>query len=267
MNEGKFEEAKNALSSALEGFTGQWGEFTRELRGLRRVCARCLPQKKGGALSPREVMGALNEVLAPDDIVTTGVGQHQMFAAHFLVRRQPRTFVTSGGAGTMGFGLPAGIGAALARPSSRVWVVDGDGSIQMTVQELATVAETGARVIILVLENHFLGMVRQWQEIFHQKRYSAVALKHNPDFVKLAEAYGIKGVKVTDLEQLRRALRQACQSDRSQLIQVVVEEESNILPMTPPGKGLQHFFGNCIREPGQFFTTEETALAMREEEP
>jgi acetolactate synthase-1/2/3 large subunit len=204
-------------------------------------------------------MEALNRVIAPHDVVTTGVGQHQMFASHFLIRSEPRTFITSGGAGTMGFGLPAAIGAALAKPDVNVWAVDGDGSLQMTIQELGTLATCGAKVIVVVLENGYLGMVRQWQELYWDRRYSAVELEGNPDFVRLAEAYGIAARRAEDPQELEDALLQARDADHSTLIHVPVEPESNIMPMLPPGGELTDFFGFCMRRPGEFFSPDEMA--------
>jgi acetolactate synthase-1/2/3 large subunit len=204
------------------------------------------------------LMNAVNEVLADEDIVVTGVGQHQMFATHFLYRRNPRTFITSGGAGTMGFCLPAAIGAALGKPEVNVWAVDGDGSLQMTVQELGTLASSQAKVVIVLMDNGYLGMVRQWQELFHDHRYSSVELSDNPNFVKLAEAYGLEGRFVDDQAGLKEALAYARDAKHSVLIHVAVDKESNIKPMIPPGGKLTDSFGYCIEKPGLFFTAKET---------
>jgi acetolactate synthase-1/2/3 large subunit len=251
-------DAAEALSGALRGFRGNFEEWTRQIAHLREVCNHCVKEPSDGKLTPIHVMDALNSVLADDDVVTTGVGQHQMFASHYLYRRKPRTFVTSGGAGTMGFCLPASIGAALAKPDVNVWAVDGDGSFQMNVQELGTLASSEAKVIIVLVDNGYLGMVRQWQELFHGRRYSSVKLSDkNPDFVKLAEAYGIEGRFVNDESSLKAALAYARDAKHSVLVHVAVDPTSNIEPMIPPGGKLTDSFGHCIETPGSFFSKRE----------
>jgi acetolactate synthase-1/2/3 large subunit len=252
-------DAAVALDGELREWTAPWTDWADHLVRLRQVCGRCVPAFPSRTLGPRQVMEALNRVLRSDDVVTTGVGQHQMFASHFLIRSEPRTFITSGGAGTMGFGLPAAIGAALARPSAQVWAIDGGGSLQMTVQELGTLATCGAKVTVVVLDNGYLGMVRQWQELYYDRRYSAVTLHGNPDFVRLAEAYGIEGRRVIDTADLDEALNSARDSHHSVLLHVPVEPESNIMPMMPPGGRITDFFGFCMDQPGQFFTPDESA--------
>jgi acetolactate synthase-1/2/3 large subunit len=249
--------AAKALSKELDGFKGRWMDWTDRIRRLRTVCNRCIEDPKTEKLLPREVMTALNEVMDDEDVVTTGVGQHQMFASHFLYRRKPRTFITSGGAGTMGFGLPSAIGAALAKPEVNTWAIDGDGSFQMTLQELGTLANCDAKVIVVLVDNEYLGMVRQWQELFVHHRYSAVDLSNNPDFIKLADAYGIEGRRAPDLKSLMAALKYAKSAKNSVLIHVPVEPESNITPMIPPGGKITDFCGYCIPEPGQFFAPQD----------
>jgi acetolactate synthase-1/2/3 large subunit len=251
--------AANALLKELRGFVGQWSDWTFRIKHFRKVCNRCIEAPNSERLLPRQVMAALNDVLGDEDVVTTGVGQHQMFASHYLYRRKPRTFITSGGAGTMGFGLPAAIGAALAKPWANTWAVDGDGSFQMTVQELGTLANCGAKVIVVLMDNGYLGMVRQWQEMFAERRYSEVELCNNPDFVKLAGAYGIDGRHAPDLSSLKDALAYARSAEKSVLIHVPIEPESNITPMIPPGGKITDFCGYCIGESGAFFTPEETS--------
>jgi acetolactate synthase-1/2/3 large subunit len=252
-------DAAEALYDGLEDFDGQdnWQDWSNKIKHFRKVCNNCITEPETKNLNPKTVMKALNEVLADDDIVATGVGQHQMFATHFLYRRNPRTFVTSGGAGTMGFCLPAAIGAALGKPDVNVWAVDGDGSLQMTLQELGTLVSSKAKVIIVVMDNGYLGMVRQWQELFHDHRYSSVELSDNPDFVKLAEAYGLEGRFVDDESGLQEALAYARDAAGSVLIHVAVEKESNIKPMIPPGGKLTDSFGYCIEKPGLFFSKQE----------
>jgi acetolactate synthase-1/2/3 large subunit len=194
----------------------------------------------------------LTKQLRSQDIVCTGVGQHQMFCAHFLRLKNPRTFITSGGAGTMGFGLPASIGAKVARPLSEVYDIDGDGSFQMTCQELGTCAAEHIRVNPIILSNHYLGMVRQWLEIFFDKKYSQVSL-HSVDFVKLAQAYGLNGVTVSRASELAEALQTQRTSKELFLINCEIEKESNILPMLPPAGNITDAFGGCMKIPGKFF--------------
>jgi len=260
---GDARDAAEALDRELDGWTPTWTDWTEHVGYLRGVCNRCVPIQPSTHLDPRSVMEALNAVMDPHDVVTTGVGQHQMFASHFLIRSQPRTFITSGGAGTMGFGLPAAIGASLAKPGVTVWAVDGDGSLQMTAQELGTLAACHAKVVVVVLDNGYLGMVRQWQELYWERRYSAVELTGNPDFVRLAEAYGIPARLATTRHELDRALRDARDADHSTLIHVPVEPESNIMPMLPPGGKLTDFFGFCMPRPGEFFSPDELSSAPR----
>ena len=252
-------EAAKQLKNELQGFKGDWENWSHKIENYVRLCNACLPDPPNKNIHPKELMDALNEVVADEDIVTTGVGQHQMFASHYLYRRLPRTFLTSGGSGTMGFGLPSAIGAAVAKPEVCVWNVDGDGSFQMTLQELGTLAACKAKVNIVIMDNGYLGMVRQWQELFHDRRYSAVELSNNPNFVKLAESYGIEGIFAEDADALKKALAYAKTSENSVLIHVPVVKESNIMPMIPPGGKVTDFIGHCIKEPGNFFREDETS--------
>jgi acetolactate synthase I/II/III large subunit len=229
-----------------------WDNWMKELDTMRNNCEKCtwcLDKKK---IHPRMIIEAMNKLIKKDDIVVTGVGQHQMFAMHYLKRSIPRTFISSGGAGTMGFGFPAAIGAKVAKPEKEVYLIDGDGSFQMTLQELGTVAEAGIKVIICIFNNSWLGMVRQWLEIYHDKRYSEVDLGKGPDFVKIAEAYGLKGINVSKPTDIENALKEAIKSDVTTVLNFKVEEESNILPMLPPGGHVKDAFGGCMKVPGQF---------------
>ncbi len=228
-------------------------EWVKKVKKFKASCDACVKIPTTSRMHPRDVMYTLNSILKPEDIVVTGVGQHQMFAGHFLKLRKPRTFITSGGAGTMGYGFPAAIGAKLAKPDSEVFLIDGDGSFQMTLQELATVKESGIKVIILILNNSWLGMVRQWLELFYDKRYSEVGLGETPDFVKLTEAYGLQGIRVKKGEDLKDALKQAIKNKETTLIDIQIEKESNVLPMLPPGGHIREAFGGCMAAPGRFF--------------
>ncbi|MDD4801433.1 MAG: biosynthetic-type acetolactate synthase large subunit [Syntrophomonas sp.] len=197
-----------------------------------------------GRIMPQYVVEKIYEVTQGDAIITTEVGQNQMWAAQYYKFKQPRTFLTSGGLGTMGYGFPAAIGAKIACPEMRVIDIAGDGSIQMNIQELGTAMQYKLPVVICILNNHFLGMVRQWQGLFYNRRYSHTDMTHQPDFVKLAEAYGAVGIRVTKSEDVEEALKKAFQiDDRPVIIDFWVEREANVYPMVPPGGSLQNMLG------------------------
>lgn len=190
-----------------------------------------------GTIATPNVLHVLRDLMNAEDVVVTEVGQHQMWAALCIPRDRPRRFLTSGGAGTMGYGFPAAMGAKVALPNSRVVLVAGDGSFQMNLQELATLAQYRIGVIILVLNNQGHGMVRQWQDLFHGKRRHGVHLI-NPDFAKLAEAFGIQGFSVNSMEGLREALEVTSAVDGPVLIEVAVPEDEHVYPMVPAGQSL-----------------------------
>ncbi|HEX8549785.1 MAG TPA: biosynthetic-type acetolactate synthase large subunit [Cytophagaceae bacterium] len=179
----------------------------------------------------------LEEMMSEDAIVTTDVGQHQMWAAQYIVRMKPNHFLTSGGLGSMGFGLPAAMGAQAAAPNNDVWCITGDGSFQMNFQELITCVQEKWPVKILLLDNAYLGMVRQWQEQFYKGNYSGVELL-NPDFVMLANAFGMEAARAETVEELREAITKASASEKPFLIHARVEKEENVLPMVAPGTSL-----------------------------
>ena len=190
-------------------------------------------------LVSQEVIQMLERATGGDCVVTTEVGQHQMFAARLFPTSRPRTWVTSGGLGTMGFGLPASIGAAFARPGEQVICVAGDGSIQMNIQELATVYKHQLPILVAILNNGMLGMVRQWQEMFYDERYSEVYLADsNPDFAKLAEAYGIDGYNVFDRDTAARLIPEVLARGKPAVINFVVYESEKVFPMIPAGAGV-----------------------------
>ncbi len=190
-----------------------------------------------GPLMMAEVVNKLSELTKGDAIIVTDVGQHQMTTSRYYKYKTPRTNVTSGGAGTMGFALPAAIGAKLAAPEKEVIAIIGDGGYQMTVQELGTIMQYGIAVKILLLNNSFLGMVRQWQELFHSKRYSFTEMV-NPDFVKLAEAYSIPGKKAEHRDSLVSSLKELLNAKTPYFLEAVVGKEDNVFPMVPAGAGV-----------------------------
>jgi acetolactate synthase-1/2/3 large subunit len=189
-------------------------------------------------LKPQRVVKEVMEVLGEQDIVTTEVGQCQMWAEHFLSRTEARTFITSGGLGTMGFGFPAALGAKVARPESNVVDIAGDGSFLMVCQDLVTSVKEDIPVVVAIFDNHYLGMVRQWQELFFDKRYSAVKLGR-VDFVGLAEAFKARGVKVKRPGEVAPAVKEAFEAGVTTVIDIIVNPVENIFPMVPPGKCLK----------------------------
>lgn len=190
-----------------------------------------------GSLKMAEVIKKISEIAKDESIVVTDVGQHQMVTARYYKYKHQRTNITSGGAGTMGFALPAAMGAKMAMPHRQVIAIIGDGGFQMTVQELGTIMQYKIPVKIVVLNNNFLGMVRQWQQLFYKKRYSFTEMK-NPDFVKLAEAYGIPARKVEKRKDLNHAITEMIESTTPYFLEVVVGKEDNVFPMVPAGAGV-----------------------------
>jgi acetolactate synthase-1/2/3 large subunit len=200
--------------------------------------------RESDAILPQYVMSKICEATGGDVIVVTGVGQNQMWAAQHFCYNKPNSLISSGGLGTMGFGLPAAMGAKVGCPGETVWCIDGDGGFQMTIQELATLVQDNIALKIAIIDNGFLGMVRQWQELFYERRYVGTRLS-GPDFVKIAEAYGLPAVKVTDKVQVPAAIEQAMAHPGSFLIDFIVEPEENVYPMVPPGASL----AEIIEEP------------------
>jgi acetolactate synthase-1/2/3 large subunit len=170
-------------------------------------------------------------------LICTDVGQHQMWTAQYYKHDRPFNFITSGGLGTMGFGLPAAIGAKVARPDAEVWVVVGDGGFQMTMAELATIAQEGLDLKVAIINNGYLGMVRQWQEFFYERRYAATPLS-SPDFVKLAEAFGLTALRVADRAGVIPAVQTARAHKGTVVIDFRVEQEDTVYPMVPAGADL-----------------------------
>jgi acetolactate synthase-1/2/3 large subunit len=218
--------------------------WVQRIREMHAACDDCIKdvRREGTSISDMYIK-ELNRILDNDVIVTTEVGQCQMFAAHYYMTKKPRTFISSGGLGTMGFGFPAAIGAKVAAPDKHVVDIAGDGSFLMTCQDLATCVENDIPVVVCIFDNRYLGMVRQWQELFFDKRYSNTGLGSTPDFVKLAEAFGCYGERVEKPEALKDALHNAFESGKPAVIDMIVGKEDKILPMIPPGGGLLAMVG------------------------
>ena len=234
-------DAKEALGSLINlvqpNSHSEWIESFRTLNREEYEKVVHHEFNSSGEIKMGEVINHLSNQTNGESILVTDVGQHQMVASRYYQFKNPRTNVTSGGAGTMGFALPAAMGAKLAIPTQQVVAVIGDGGYQMTVQELGTIMQYKIPVKILVLNNNFLGMVRQWQQLFHGKRYSFTEMV-NPNFVKLAEAYSIPARKVEKREELQDALREMLEAKTPYFLEVVVGKEDNVFPMVPAGAGV-----------------------------
>ena len=216
-----------------------WGEWRQHIMAWKQE--KPLPYQTQGAdgeILPRGVLEEINQITGGDAIVVTDVGQHQMWAAQMMKFTQPRSWLTSGGLGTMGYGLPAGIGAHFAAPDRQVVVISGDGSIQMNIQELSAAVQYNVPVKVIILNNHYLGMVRQWQEKFYEERYSHSYMDAMPDFVKLAEAYGAKGFRAEKSSELSATLRTAFAETGPVLVEVVIPKSEGVFPMVPAGSAM-----------------------------
>ena len=222
-----------ALGDLRARFSG-WSRYTVEMNNEQPLSYK----KKEGCIMPQQLIETVSELAADDAIIVTDVGQHQMWAAQYYDAKEPRRFLTSGGLGTMGYGLPAAIGAKVARPDQQVILFTGDGSIMMNCQEMATAAANGVAVKIIVVHNRVLGMVTQWQRMFYDKHYSQTLLPGSTDFVKLAEAMGVGACRLQDPASLKADLAAALTSDAPMLIDVIVPGNVDVLPMVPGGKSL-----------------------------
>ncbi len=196
---------------------------------------------------PQYVIGQIHRETRGEAIVVTGVGQHQLWAAQYYLYEKPNTLITSGGLGTMGFALPAAIGAKMGNPNNTVWTIDGDGSFQMTLHELATVVQEGLDIKIAIINNGNLGMVKQWQELFYDKRYVATQLS-GPDFVSLAHAYGIPALKVEHTDDVVDAVKKAAGTQGPFLIDFIVDPEEKVYPIVPPGASLTEFMEETVQQ-------------------
>lgn len=249
------------VKSVLEDMLPQINEASRpiwlaEIEEWRKIDEESDPEQSEKLL-PIEIIQTLYELTQGEAIITAGVGQHQMWAAQYYKYSRPRSFISSGGLGTMGYGFPAAIGAKVANPDRDVFTLTGDGSFQMNIQELATAAKNKIPVKIIIFNNQYLGMVRQWQELFYDKRYSATCLRKQkdcppqcsgpnkecpeiiPDFVQVAKGYGIEGETITERKDIRSALQRAVESEDTYLLNFIIEEEENVFPMVSAGGSLE----------------------------
>lgn len=235
-------DAKNILGQIIEEIakapdTSEWLEVVDDWKKKHP-----LTYQYKGKINPQYVIEQINEVTKGEAIVATEVGQHQMWAAQWFKCVHPRSFISSGGLGTMGFGFPAAMGAKMGCPERTVFDIAGDGSIQMNIQELATCVCNKIPVKVVILNNGYLGMVRQWQELFYKRRYSHTIM-FNPDFVKVAEAYGADGIRVTKKEDVRAAIEKAIAIDNVVFLDIHVEPEENVFPMVPAGESIDKMIG------------------------
>ena len=219
----------------FNGSAALWEPWKEQIATWRKDRPLAYKEERGDAILPLKVFNILHELTGGDAIVATDVGQHQMWTAQLFGLEKPRSWLTSGGLGTMGYGLPAGIGAHFADQSRPVLVITGDGSIQMNIQELATAVQYKIPVKVVILNNRHLGMVRQWQDKFYERRFSESYFESLPDFVKLAEAYGAKGISASTVSEIRPALEELIAHDGPAVIDIAIPPEEGVFPMVPAG--------------------------------
>ncbi|MBI5183025.1 MAG: biosynthetic-type acetolactate synthase large subunit [Nitrospinae bacterium] len=228
------------LNLLLKGEKKEWERdhhvWLEQIEKWKSTYPLTYKQEKDKKIKPQYVIEQINEITRGDAIIATEVGQNQMWTAQYYKFTKPRTLLTSGGLGTMGYGFPAAIGAQVAFPDKIVFDIAGDGSFQMNVQELATAVKYNLPVKVAILNNGYLGMVRQWQQLFYNRRYSYTALDSTPDFVKLAEAYGAVGLRAEKPEDVRKVIKEAIDTPKPVVIDFVVEPEENVYPMVPAGR-------------------------------
>ncbi|NLE91583.1 MAG: biosynthetic-type acetolactate synthase large subunit [Elusimicrobia bacterium] len=235
-------DARNVLGQLLEEIRSvpDTAEWLKTVEGWKKKYP--MIYKESGRIKPQYVIEQIDAASKGKALIATEVGQNQMWAAQWYKYDYPRTFISSGGLGTMGFGFPAAMGVKVAYPERIVFDIAGDGSIQMNIQELATCVSNKINVKIAILNNGYLGMVRQWQELFYKRRYSHTTL-FNPDFVKLAQSYGAEGIRVTKREEVRPAIEKAIALDKVVMIDFRIEPEENVFPMVPAGEAINRMIG------------------------
>ena len=211
----------------------EWLSFIKDLKQKYPL------QYPGDGLTPQFILDKIYEITNGDAIIATEVGQHQIWTAQYYKFTKPRSFISSGGLGTMGFGLGASIGASIARPGEKVFNIAGDGSFRMNLNELATAVEYNVPVIVVIMNNHALGMVRQWQNMFYDSRYSQTTLDRRTDFVKLAEAFGAAGFNLTEKEKVESTIKEALNLNRPVVINCEIDRDLKVWPMVPPGAALE----------------------------
>jgi acetolactate synthase-1/2/3 large subunit len=237
-----------------EGDREEWLAYIDMLKGDSAVRdIQRLPESEH--LYAAHVINDLWHYTNGEAVIVTDVGQHQMWEAQYYRHEKPRTLITSGGLGTMGFGLPAAIGAKFARPDEEVWAIVGDGGFQMTQAELSTCAQEGLKINVAIINNSFLGMVRQWQEFFYERRYAATPMR-SPDFVKLADAHGLTGLRCTERDEIESVVEQARNDEGTVVIDFRVEQEDSVYPMVPAGADLD----KMIRRPSPIVETAQDRL-------
>ncbi len=239
-------DAKNVLGQLTreikEGKLPKIAAWHKKIKEWKKKYPLTYNKSNKAALKPQYIIEEIYKQTKGEAIITTEVGQNQMWAAQFYKFNYPNTFLSSGGLGTMGYGFPAAIGAKVANPKKEVIVIAGDGSFQMNIQELATLSTYGIAVKVVILNNNYLGMVRQWQEIFYGKRYSATSLK-NPDFVQVAKGYGVKGVRTKKRLEAKKAVKEIVASKEAVVADFWIEEEENVFPMVPAGEAINRMIG------------------------
>ena len=234
-------DAKITLQSLIEEYGDEAANWTSEVVENRKAY---VPKMNFNTLplKPQEVIKDIMEAITPTTIVSTDVGQNQMWMAHYYQTRNPRTFLSSGGLGTMGYSLPAAIGAQIAKPDENVLAICGDGGFQMVSQELATIHEYDLPIVTCVLNNRLLGMVAQWQVLYYDERISQTKLAPTPDFVKLAESYGVRGVRIEKPGELKETIQEALKAREATVIEIPIDPEE-LLPMVPPGEKITKIVG------------------------
>lgn len=234
---------KGIIDCLIKSFTKKKSVWKERLEELRKENPPVYFDEKSIPIKPPVVIKTLMKLLNDDDIITTEVGQCQMWAAIYYKVRKPRKFISSGGLGTMGFGLPAAIGAKVACPDCKVVDIAGDGSFLMSCNQLATAVEEKIPIVVVILDNRYLGMVRQWQELFAERRYSEVYLGEKTDFVKIAEGFGAKGWRVERPTELEESLKEALNCGEPAVVDVIIEREMNVFPMVTPGASIHEMIG------------------------